>query len=597
MFSPNRYVYPLAMLLALATVVGCGPDENNTPGEDMASGMDQGMTPEDMGAADDGGEVDMGSPADDGGEVDMNMTVDDGGEVDMNMGPGACSSAGPACDPAATHDDGFVCVPRGDQNVCRAACTPGEMSDCGAQEACVALDENTNYCQPNECSDFFSNDCRDGFRCVPVTPNINTCIPIGAGVEGDNCTANADCGEEMVCIPTGETDPMTNEPIAQCAVIGCGPLTNAPTCPNANDICTPLNIGGEPVNLGLCQATCPLFDDPAMHGCEPNQVCAPGSFPVMRNGDGELFGFCANPNGNFGQKGESCDENTGCADGLICVGGECRPSCDPQAAEGAAGRCDETDGQQLCQTLQAGDPPTSIGIGACFDSCTPYTGVDKTGEGCEMGEWCFPNLDFANDGFGQCTGDSGMGVEGDACDENTLCQPGLLCISGECRVLCDPDAMPGAPGATDDVCPRMNDACNGLSQTDDMGNSTPLNLGICQESCGYDEGMPMCSQGLSCVPQEITGGSVDTCGDLPNPEIELLGDCTAAGLSQGQLCGPNSACLDLSQSGGPPGLVCYDLCRTNQGAFNTTNHPDCRSSSATCAEVFQSTEFGLCTPQ
>ena len=55
----------------------------------------------------------------------------------------------------------------------------------------------------------------------------------------------------------------------------------------------------------------------------------------------------------------------------------------------------------------------------------------------------------------------------------------------------------------------MNDACNGLSQTDDMGNSTPLNLGICQESCGYDEGMPMCSQGLSCVPQEITGGSVD----------------------------------------------------------------------------------------
>ena len=601
---PLEKTYAIMLALSLACATSCGPDENNTPGEDMSSnnGQDQGMMPSDMSdnTPDDGGDVDMGdNTPDDGGDVDMgDNTPDDGGDVDMNMMQEGCASAGTACDPMATQPDGFVCVVREGGGVCRNACTPGDAQGCGAQEDCAPIDANSGYCQPNECSDFFSTDCGDGKKCIPVTSKVNQCVSAGAGVDGDECSTEEECDATSLCLLTGMMDPMTGNPIGFCNTIECAPQTGTPACMGANEICSPLNLGGEPLNIGLCQETCPLFEDPQANGCEPNQVCALRAFPAMRNGNGDLYGFCSNPNGNPSNEGDNCDDNTLCSDGLLCVSGTCRATCDPEAAEGASGACDQTDGKALCNELNAGDPPMSIGIGACFESCTPYAGADGNGEGCEANEWCFPRFEFENDGFGQCTAATGAGVEGDACDQASPCGPGLICLAGSCAAICDPDAAAGTPGAADVSCPRADDICTGLSQTGADGMAQPINLGQCQQTCAYDEDRACTDTSLTCVPGELRSGTADTCvAGIPIPEVDLLGDCTAAGLAEFDLCGPNSICLDLSQNFGLQGVLCYDLCRTSEGAFNSGSHPDCRSQSVSCIQAFQSTDFGLCSPQ
>lgn len=91
----------------------------------------------------------------------------------------------------------------------------------------------------------------------------------------------------------------------------------------------------------------------------------------------------------------------------------------------------------------------------------------------------------------------------------------------------------------------------------------------------------------------ITSPPQDLCIDTPDTDpfpLPEFADCLAAGLLRGVPCGPSSLCVQLA----PGDVQCRDLCATSEGAFGTTNHPDCRRPEAVCADALFHPDFGLC---
>ena len=222
--------------------------------------------------------------------------------------------------------------------------------------------------------------------------------------------------------------------------------------------------------------------------------------------------------------------------------------------------------------------------------------------GCQPTEWCAP-FNF-NAHAGACVQTTGEAHAGDPCGgpapgPATTCGPGLICLGdatgGSCSVICDPDAPPGSPGAT---CAGA-DACAGLQINNPDGTTFPLDLGSCIAACDFHLGVSCSDELLSCSPGELFVLEFDVCltppehlPEWPLPEFEI---CPPPS-EPGQLCGPNSVCLEADFLGGP-GLRCYDLCIASAGPIGAPDHPDCRRDTALCMEAFaEDLGFGLCGP-
>lgn len=214
-----------------------------------------------FGCGDDGGSTDT-----DGGTVDVDSGTTDGGTTDTD---GGTTDAGDAIDPTT------MC-PAG-------ACDLLTGGGCDTGEACYYGAESS------------------GDAPMPI------CVPVGEGVEGDECTNLNDCGAGMTCA-NGE-----------CRTVCCG--TNDANC-GEDTACTLINLAGATVEgYGAClpNTTCDLLEQ---SGCDEGEGC----YPVSEGA------ACLTPI-NTVAIGEVCEAANQCEPGAVCVSGTCASICDRTATE------------------------------------------------------------------------------------------------------------------------------------------------------------------------------------------------------------------------------------------------------------------------
>lgn len=301
-----------------------------------------------------------------------------------------------------------------------------------------------------------------------------------------------------------------------------------------------------------------------------------------------------------------CTSDGMCPTGLRCrsMTGECVECLSDADCMTLSSRplCDEGTGSCMafdCTSDRQCNPPftvcSNVGapgtMGYCTPSCIPFQ------SSCPFMQWCFPSL--TNPGIGACapsqpagspTGGGCWVQEGwqGNCQDLNVCLPDTM--GDICLGLCDPLALPGAPG---DRC-NANDGCLQLMVDDPSSptGQTQTAWGICYPSCDFHAGIECAVAGQVCSPGELFESAVDLCIETQLlPEAAL---CENYGVYEGELCGANSACIDIA-GWGQPGVRCWDLCIPTAAApYGTINHPDCRRPDAQCAEMFAGTQFGLC---
>jgi hypothetical protein len=217
--------------------------------------------------------------------------------------------------------------------------------------------------------------------------------------------------------------------------------------------------------------------------------------------------------------------------------------------------------------------------------CVPFGDPD----GCGAGDWCKPSdTDIAS---GACVADGpGTQIEGQDCFEaGNVCGPELVCLAVDadesyCARVCDPGAAVAEPGHC-----GASYACR-----EQLDGEPPVALawGACAETCEYGQGNVDCMGfGGTCVNPVLFGDDNGTCAAVAG--LDEFADCTNAGVPEFDVCAESSLCLQIDQIAGPY-VACYDMCATALGAFGTTQHPNCRRSTAVCTQLFQSDEFGVC---
>lgn len=188
--------------------------------------------------------------------------------------------------------------------------------------------------------------------------------------------------------------------------------------------------------------------------CPSTFMCNPVTNVSCESGEACYFGFDGDGNGDgfciaegAAARGEACGGISECADGLACVGGECREPC-----------CDGNDSDCSEGGLCLGGITDEDVVGFCIfpDDCSV---VEQTGCGDEA---CYP--------FNSTTRcyEPGDAEIGEACSSPSACVAGSTCVvedgEGVCRGACDTSA--GADACGDDL------ACAALTDRDD-------NLGVC----------------------------------------------------------------------------------------------------------------------
>jgi hypothetical protein len=157
-----------------------------------------------------------------------------------------------------------------------------------------------------EC-DPFAQDCPDGEKCVPYSPNggwfeANKCVPVvGDGQPGDPCEYSGttesidDCGPNSFCWPGNHI----------CTEF-CQGTADEPTCPM--DIVCLIEGNG---SVNLCLTVC----DPLLQDCQPGFAChwIDDEFRCTPPGEADIA--------------EPCDANQDCAPGLTCAPADSLPNC------------------------------------------------------------------------------------------------------------------------------------------------------------------------------------------------------------------------------------------------------------------------------
>lgn len=186
---------------------------------------------------------------------------------------------------------------------------------CGSDEVC-----NLGVCSTETattCASFFSNnECEVSEQCLPVSADEYQCVAFGTNSIGEACTQLNQCERGSTCL--GDV----------CTRLNCAP-SGSPSC-KTNEICVPLNLGGDPLDVGICQIQ--------------------ASF-------GEPCG---------GDTGKSCQSE-------ICLLGAndttyCSQSCSNDVGCPAEYRCDTVAENQMACVLRP-DPTSCLGIYECIIAC------------------------------------------------------------------------------------------------------------------------------------------------------------------------------------------------------------------------------------
>ncbi len=214
--------------------------------------------------------------------------------------------------------DPFVCMPTGRfGSICRERCQPTRPPCTDGRECVVPTGGGGGFCLPpadvplgGSCDGFFHR-CADAGRCVrdsrsEVSHCFRECDAIASACEAGEVCALVTATLRL-CVPEGMRQ----------AGERCGFLDAEERC--ATDL---LCTGDGPYRYS-CHARCDVTA--AQPECPPREGCEHAP---------DHGGVCALP-GEVGEGG-ACAFDTRCSHGLLCVGGECRRPCDPQAEPGEA---------------------------------------------------------------------------------------------------------------------------------------------------------------------------------------------------------------------------------------------------------------------
>lgn len=335
-----------------------------------------------------------------------------------------------------------------------------------------------------------------------------------------------------------------------CRVLGCGeedePCDPRVIQPSAFDIGSHWVCDALPNDetRGTCryvmvEVECPSFFD--TQACALSETCVPV---------GPTRSVCMR-NGNLGE-GSACQAHTHCNSQLLCIAGRCqKPECDPTDADPA---CD----RGTCTPYpSAPDLP----IGACIETCAPFTGSDTCGP-LQDGRWCLPDDTRMGDAplGGTCARlPSGFATRGATCDNQTGCASPdvgaapLICLGGICHQYCDPQDHAS--------CGTPDDGCFPVVLRDAQGNTRDVAWGVCDTNCGPswtpDDPGRGCDAGEYCTP-DLRDAALGRCAPQSAGTVQDGGSC-APNAEQPQ-CRDGSLCLCTDQN--CTNGICERVCNT-----------------------------------
>jgi hypothetical protein len=202
-----------------------------------------------------------------------------------------------------------------------------------------------------DCDLFCQTGCGDEQACTIALPDeqaaayVSSCVDTGAGMQGDDCSADTDCAEGYMC----REPEMGGSPV--CLQYCRYGTEGDPSCPEELE-CVPFL---REIRAGTCQtprSDCDIFPtDTCADGEQCHELSATEATQCLVDGEAERDQPCETPND--------------CIEGLRCVnvGGSnvCKILCDPNSEFPDAMCLDE----DVCNT-QADANAANLTWGACY---------------------------------------------------------------------------------------------------------------------------------------------------------------------------------------------------------------------------------------
>jgi len=321
------------------------------------------------------------------------------------------------------------------------------------------------------------------------------------GSGGRECAVDADCtGDLPLCAPDGRCVLCLSH--ADCPLDAPSCLDGA--CLLCGDESSCEGRGHcDPVSGGC--VTCVADADCDGGVCTPTHRCV-----ECLKGSDCPSGIC---NANVCAKGDACNDQVKCKDGLICV---------------------------------------TWSDGALFGTCETICDLE-TQTGCEDGRYCqlitFDKVTF--DPIGLCMEPNGGPKEGEPCGDDPVCEANLICVNygaevDECVSYCDPDAA--------DTCGEGR-ACEAV-RFSSVPNTPAVH--VCTKK------RVSCATDADCAAEE-------TCNLVsgPNDVIELACTPRIGAKKGGESCVVNGECATgfcIQEFG-----VCYGACGTGADCVTGTS--------------------------
>ena len=411
------------------------------------------------------------------------------------------------CDQSEGRVDGYCYTSLGCQS----------SQDCGGDGLCVQLTTGTTGCV-DTCESI--DDCREGYDCINAGGQL-VCFtpqPMGEGLAGNPCTANADCGQNGFC----QTEAQGGFPGGYCiGELGCRQDSDC----GGDNLCFTLGQSG--------QTGC-------LDGCTGEADCRDG-YECFSTQGGDSFCNIV-PEMLTGETGKICGSDADCDDAEVCIleaegfgGGYCTRECEDD---------DECPMGSHCGNFSQSDPSSP---GTCLDDCASDAEC-RVVDGYACGDRdfdavneCYPSASGPNAVGAACTtrAECGGGVRGSCFDDLTQgfingyctssCRADADCAAGS-HCTSDPDGLCVPDCATDADCRTADGYVCGDTDLDSRSECAPggTGAGVVGAACT--------------VPGDCSNGAAAQC--FSENKVWTGGYCSARCLDD-TMCGSDAHCAFL----------------------------------------------------